>query len=190
MTTMLASIAEVETILGGQVANDDEGSYAVDMIIAASAAVEGYIGSVVKVAGATRTWRANGPTSTVYLSAPVTAITSVSVNGAPVEYTWATSGEVSLDVVAQFGDVIVVTWDHGYDPIPDDIRWTVAAMAAHEVMTARSRVAAGVQSETIGTYSVTYGTAPIPERMLTLTHRQALRRYRRHPSMLNLGRWV
>ena len=185
--TMLASIADVETVLGGQVANDDEGSYAVDLIVAASAAVEGYIGKIVRVAGVVRTWRANGPTSTIYVPGPVTAVTSVTVNGSPVQFTWATSGEVSIAMIALFGDEISATFDHGYDPIPDDIRWTVAAMAAHELVAARTRASSGVQSETIGTYSVTYGSAPVPERMLTASHRKALRRYRRVPSMFNTG---
>lgn len=185
--TMLASIAEVETLLGGQMQSDDESSYVLDLVIAASAAVEGYVGPVGKVDGDVKTWRANGPTCKLYLPAPVAAVDSVTVNGAGVSYSWATSGELELAAPVVFGDVVAVTFDHGYDAIPDEIRWTVARMAAAELVASRARITGNVQSETIGTYSVSYGPAPAPTTMLTADHRHALRRYRRAPSMLNIG---
>lgn len=67
------------------------------------------------------------------------------------------------------GVLVEVTYSHGYDPIPDDIRVATLNLAAE--LLSRPR---GVVSEGIGSYQVTYG----PETRLGAVLAPVLSRYR------------
>lgn len=59
-----------------------------------------------------------------------------------------------INAAAYAGETVEVTWTHGYDEVPEDVRWTVAQMAARAIS---SPAPAGVAAENIGAYG--YRTA-------------------------------
>lgn len=89
---------------------------------------------------------------------PVTAITSITVDDVlvdPSEYTWTVSGLVERIYCRIWGtprQVIVVTYDHGYVDIPDEIVGIVA-----ELVAAKYSSPEALDSETIGNYAYTGG---------------------------------
>lgn len=99
---------------------------------------------------------------------PVLAVTSVQVLGSAVSTTFIWEGLDSLAVGAntfgsfgwepfRFGLTVVdVTYEHGYDPIPDDIIGVVCSIVLRSL--GQSPTATGVTSETLGGYSYTTGT--------------------------------
>ena len=86
---------------------------------------------------------------------PVVAVTTVKVDGVTVpaaEYTrvgrslWRNSGW------GEPGEIVEVTYTHGYSPIPDDIRMATVKLAVRTLQNPQ-----GIRQEGIGSYSVTYG---------------------------------
>lgn len=125
----------------------------------ASARVRGYVRQTVSAGTSTVTVR--GP-SVLLAERPVTAITSVidEVSDPDVPYT-LTAEEYILRPggvleVPGFGGNLEVTYAHGFATLPDELIELVCGIAARlgEVNPA---AAAGVQQETGGSESVTYG---------------------------------
>ncbi|WP_322974181.1 mobile element protein [Actinacidiphila epipremni] len=91
-------------------------------------------------------------------AAPVLRIVSVTVDGTALEA--GTSYKVRRDasVLRRIGDVwpdwaeVDVVWDHGYDPIPDDVQEVVIDQAR-----SLFRVQPGVQTIQAGGEAITYG---------------------------------
>jgi hypothetical protein len=87
---------------------------------------------------------------------PVTAVTSITVDGVlvdPTEYTWTRSGLITRYWRWWGGpkSSIVVTYNHGFATIPDDIVTIVAALVAEQY-----RNPDQLQQERAGSYEVTY----------------------------------
>lgn len=71
---------------------------------------------------------------------------------------------------------VEVTWSHGYATIPEDVRWTVAQMAARAIS---SPAPAAVTGENIGAYSYRTGGVSVSGAAgMTDDERQVARRYR------------
>jgi hypothetical protein len=91
-------------------------------------------------------------------AAPVIAVASVTVDGTAL--TAGTDYKVRRDagVLRRMGDVwpdwaeVDVVWDHGYDPIPDDVQEVVIDQAR-----VGYRVQPGVQTVQAGGEAITYG---------------------------------
>ncbi|WP_224284909.1 mobile element protein, partial [Streptomyces sp. LS1784] len=127
-------------------------------LAAASARFRGAVRHpVARAAGDTIRLYGDGTDRLLLPVAPVTAVTSVTVDGAPVT-DWRLRGDAGIlrRTVGCWPDwaEVVVVCDHGYDPIPDDIQQAVTDQA-RTVYT----VQPGVQSVQAGGESVTYGAA-------------------------------
>jgi hypothetical protein len=69
---------------------------------------------------------------------------------------------------------VAVTYTHGYDPIPDDLRGVCLALAQRLLLLPLS---GAVVSESIADYSITYGR--LATNQLMADERRTVRRYRR-----------
>jgi len=122
---------------------------------------------------------------------PVTAIDAVrmlALDGTAGEQVvgWSFDGIDLIDLSGLTGDVwlngpyrwqgnVQVTYTAGYDPIPEDVRWAVAAMVKRAVEAGT----AGVVSEAIGDYSRSFGGYTASGAFsMTSDERATARRYR------------
>lgn len=124
---------------------------------------------------------------------PVTAIDALEVDGNVVEssgYRWNEFGEIQLlgggrlnswEVnLASFpaNPVVTVTYDYGVDPVAADIAAAVAAVVA-VLLRGQAAGSAGIASESLGAYSVTYDTAVSGSGGLAPPAAELLRRWKR-----------
>jgi hypothetical protein len=121
----------------------------------------------------------NGDGASVLLlpELPVRAIDAVKVEGValdPDDYEWATDGRLRLTgVCAVFPDryqSVDVTYDHGFEPMPDDLRLTAARLACR--ITKGEGAERAITWENVGAYSVRYATG------LTASESAVIARYR------------
>jgi hypothetical protein len=85
------------------------------------------------------------------------------------------AGDVWLNGPARWCTNVQVTYTAGYDPIPEDVRWAVAAMVKRAVEAGT----AGVVSEAIGDYSRSFGGYTASGAFsMTADERTVARRYR------------
>lgn len=132
---------------------------------------------------------------------PVTAVTTVEEDGAilaATDYVWVEDGtvrRVDANSRSKFwnsttGGGILVTYDAGYAEvdIPEDIRdvcaWLVVGAFRRGAVTGNNEAAlAGVQSESLGSYSVTHNESlsdPAALILMTEEQRQVIREYRQN----------
>lgn len=113
--------------------------------------------------------------------APGTAVTGWTFNGIETVDVAGLSADVWINGPSWNGEdrPVFVEWTAGYDPIPEDVRWTVAQMVAR----AADAGPAGVTSEQIGDYSRSFGAFTASGAM-SMTHeeREVARRYRQRRS--------
>lgn len=174
----LATIEDLEARLGRQFTGFDH-TRAQAILTDASAAIRGFTGQ--KISRATSTVRLTPPAYTMWgydrgVSLPQWPVVSVDTVtdefGNSVGVTW-----VYGDFVAVTGPV-VVTYTHGWDPVPDDIIASVCQIAGRAF--GMQSDTSGVTSETLGGYSYAIGAAAAagPLGMLN-DERTILKKYRR-----------
>ncbi|WP_239934165.1 hypothetical protein [Streptomyces sp. CBG31] len=115
---------------------------------------------------------------------PVVDIESVSVDGVSTQDWWQEGQEILLRAgswssppTAHRPPQVAVTYTHGFDPIPGDIK-AIVAQAANRVMVNPN----AIRSETVGGESVTYlipATGEALGVLLSRTEQRVLDRYRR-----------
>ncbi|MEL7994308.1 hypothetical protein AAG656_28815 [Streptomyces albidoflavus] len=115
---------------------------------------------------------------------PVVDVASVSVDGVSTQDWWQEgqeillrSGSWSSPPTAHRPPQVAVTYTHGFDPVPGDIK-AIVAQAANRVMVNPG----AVRSETVGGESVTYlipATGEALGVLLSRTEQRVLDRYRR-----------
>lgn len=90
------------------------------------------------------------------------------------DYGWA------INAAAYRAKTVAVTWEHGYETVPEDVRWTVAQMAARALS---SPAPAAVTGETVGAYSYQTGaTAASGASGMTADEMRIARKYRARPN--------
>jgi hypothetical protein len=110
------------------------------------------------VAGDAVTLDGNGRTSLLLPTAPVVAVTSVLLDGVALVYRtdfdWSADG-----FLRRLGGCwpdrlrcVDVVYDHGYEPVPEDIAEVVIDQAR-----SLYRIEPGIQTKTVGGQSVTFG---------------------------------
>lgn len=106
---------------------------------------------------------------------PVHQVVSVEVEGLPIAFTWNGADRIVIDRCAGYA---LVTTDHGYDVIPDDIVAVTCNVAARAL--ASPPEDAGIQSRSITNYSESFGAvgAAGPAGLFN-DEREILKRYRR-----------
>lgn len=114
---------------------------------------------VTSVSGDIVTLDGNGRNALLLPAAPVTAVSSVTVLGTPLvegsDYEWSADGylrQLGCGIWPARLRAVVVTYDHGYAEVPQDIQEAVIDQAR-----SMYRVQPGVQSYTAGSESVTFG---------------------------------
>lgn len=110
---------------------------------------------ITLVTGDTVTLDAAGTRVLLLPATPVVNVTSVTIQGVPVEFEWSRRGAIRVDspMPDAWGSVQVV-YDHGWDPIPDDVQDVVLEQAA-----AIYAVLPGVISYTTGQESRSFSAA-------------------------------
>jgi hypothetical protein len=155
-TDPLADPAELAVWLG--VPADDPKLLAA--LTAASRRFRGAVGHpVTSVTGETTVLDGNGRTEILLPAAPVTAVTSVTLDGTllaeSTDYTWSADGYLRRAGCATWPyrlRCLSVVWDHGHATVPEDIQEAVIDQAR-----SMYRVQPGVQAYTAGSESVTFG---------------------------------
>jgi hypothetical protein len=118
---------------------------------------------------------------------PVTDVAEIDVTDcfvadpvlAPGSYCWSSNGRVQGPF--SYNGRVLVTYSHGYNPVPDDVRFAVADIAARRY---GGGVSGGLlQSESIGSYSYSY-RAPDGAYGLPSAEVAVFKRYR--PSVTSL----
>jgi hypothetical protein len=101
------------------------------------------------------TLRLNGVDEVSVVRRPPGTTLPVSTLLAPAEYTWSASGLLWLDTPTPNGfRAVSVVADHGYDPIPDEVRLVVCAIAARAYSNPD-----GLRSQTVGGVGRGYAAA-------------------------------
>jgi len=177
----LATVADLNALLGSSFGETDERP--LRLLELASALVQGELGQTLGLVEGDVATLPAGEQSFYLPERPVLNLTTVIVNP-PASYgvsypldvaqlTWYSWGGVDLQRGAlnswRWGSTVTVTYDHGYETIPDDIVSAVCTIVGRMVS-----APVGAESESIMSYSVTYGENAWPP-----ADRMALRkRYR------------
>lgn len=118
---------------------------------------------------------------------PVVSITSVTQydGGAAISYTWdglntldLSGGLNAWEINGSYATVGVITYVHGYDPVPDDIIAIVSQIAGRAFGLPAGD--SGITQESLGAYSASYGVAAAAGGVGMLADERAIaRRYMR-----------
>ncbi len=182
--TAFATVEDLATILQRPITGDE--TTAAGLLLGlASAEIRGYCRQQLSADTSTAVLRGTWTRDLELPERPVTAVSSVEIDGEPIT-DWAWDGLNSIrrtpfdltDIGAHWGGparVVTVSYDHGFDPIPEVIRGRCIAIVLRAL-----GAAPGVVSEQLGSYSVSYDRALASELVaLTVEDRRTLRRYRR-----------
>lgn len=192
--------------------------YAARLIDMASGMVRRYTRQdITAVTGEVLTLPGNWGQTITLPQRPVTAVTSVVINGATPTYAqWKLVGDELFIGTGSFQpdygsslfggtglwgpagssagpqatgaswqgpqSGIVVTYDHGYATIPDDIVNEVAGMVALQISSP-----VGVDKEVIGGYQATYAKSPVGGMSLTDETKSVLNFYRRRAASVSIA---
>lgn len=191
---MTIAQTDVEAILGRDL-NSAEETRVARLIAMAEAQVESMLPGF-SIAAGTATDEAvayNDPDSLWTRRYPVTAIGSLEVDGNGVDtagYRWNEMGEIQLLGAGRLNSweinlrsfpsnpAITVTYDYGANPVAADIAAAVSAVVA-ALLRGQAAGSAGIASESLGAYSVTYDTAVAGSGGLAPPATELLRRWRR-----------
>lgn len=147
----LATIDDLQTKIGGK--GDDE---KLKLALAlASGRFRGQANNPISLTTETVTLDTQGASRIMLPAAPVRDVSQVQVDGVDTAYEWSEHGVLRFDTpLPDRYRALQVTYTHGYDPIPDDVRDVVLEQAA-----AIYNLLPGVMSYTVGAESRSYSTA-------------------------------
>lgn len=151
------TITEYETFLGRTFTAGTETNQATQALELATSFVQNYTGQHIfqVVNDEVELWPRSSPNVVILPEMPVTSVVSVidSDGLAVTGWTLRPGGVLRLDT--GWNAPVTVTYTHGYAVIPDDIK--LATMRTASAFTANP--SGNVRQESIGSYSVTYGSA-------------------------------
>jgi hypothetical protein len=166
----LIAVEDLATFLQATIADDDPAALAA--IDAASAAVRRETGQILTPVVADQVVLDGSGSGVLLLpELPVTAVTAISVDGTALETTawrWTRSGLLyRLGAAYRYGEPwvagaanVAVTYSHGFDPLPDDLKDVVARIAGRRYQAGQAVVSAtgneGIETAQLGQYPVTY----------------------------------
>lgn len=149
----LATLADLEAVLLREITTDESPRLTRLLEMASGIFRSESRQTISVVAGDVITIRGSWDSQLFVPERPVTAVASVTIRGVlldPSAYTWRSTGLLERQF-ASWGDPwapVIVTYDHGYTEIPDDVVGVICDMVANVVVNP-SRV----DAETIGSYS-------------------------------------
>lgn len=182
--TDLIGLSDLEDRLGHQVENANQ---ALAVIRDVSAVIEAYTGRTFVSAESTLTLQVVCGVVTLP-AGPVTAVSSVTSSGSPVDFTW-TSGRTLT--VSGCNAEVEVTFTHGWEEAPPAIVAVAAQMAGRAL--GANPAESGIQQESLGSYSVTIGSAAASGPLGILPHERAvldLYRSAPMPRTINVASWA
>jgi hypothetical protein len=151
---MFASVDDLADYLQTEFDEDDR-VRATRLLESASSVIQRHARQTITLATSTVTLLPTGTNLLMLPELPVIDVTSITDGGSTVDpdsYLATSSGLLyAMPPTTKWKNVVVVTYDHGYDPIPDDIAAVIIDMSARAWNNPR-----GVLSEQIGTYSARY----------------------------------
>jgi hypothetical protein len=187
----LASVADLATLLGRTFSPEQE-LQAQALLDQASSVVRAYVRLDITKATTTDTFTMRRVDPLKYGCAgavtlpqrPIGAVTAVKVDGVATADWWLDGSDLLLRAwswaqppAAHQPPQVMVTYTHGWDPVPGDIQ-AIVMQAANRVLVNPS----GIRSETVGGISTTYLIPATGENLgvlLSRTEQKALDRYRR-----------
>lgn len=150
-----------------------------DAIATVSSGIGAGYGSA-SVGGSSPGYGSYGFVQTLQLpEAPVVAVSAISIDGTALgssDYYWNASGLLWRPYGFVWGyqsHAVVVTYDHGFDPVPQDIRGVCLSAAARLFVNP-----VGQEKEMIGNYSTQYSTPTTVVGLLEEGEKYELDRYR------------
>jgi hypothetical protein len=194
----LATVADLATLLGRTFTPEQE-LQAQALLDQASSVVRSYVRQDITQATTTDTLTMRRADSALHRCAgavtlpqrPVTDIAAVRINGVETSDWWQDGSELLLrsavwdqPPAAHRPPQVTVTYTHGWDEVPGDIK-AIVLQAANRVLVNPS----GIRSETVGGESVTYLIPAVGEYLgvlLSRTEQKVLDRYRRTAGSVNL----
>ncbi|GGV91590.1 hypothetical protein [Streptomyces massasporeus] len=194
----LATVADLATLLGRTFTPEQE-LQAQALLDQASSIVRSYVRLDITRATTTDTFTMRRADPVLHRCAgavtlpqrPVVDITSVKVNDVETAEWWQDGNDLLLrsaawdrPPAAHRAPQVTVTYTHGWDEVPGDIR-AIVLQAANRVIVNPS----GIRSETVGGESVTYLIPAVGEYLgvlLSRTEQKVLDRYRRTAGSVNL----
>lgn len=193
----LVAVDELRTFMPGVTLDEDQA----ELVLAiASGTVRGATGQTLSlVEGDEVELRGTWGRQLQLPERPVLAVTAIAVDGVEVpatSYRWSRDGKVTFSRSSPLvnapaaalgywgGDevLVTVTYDHGFDPVPDDVRGVVLALARRAILVPD---AGAVAQESLGSYSVTYSREAAST--LTRGEERKLCRYRPKGATLAVG---
>ncbi|MFJ7176408.1 hypothetical protein ACIQXA_08370 [Streptomyces massasporeus] len=194
----LATVADLATLLG-RTFTDAQELQAQALLDQASSVVRSYVRQDITRATTTDSFTMRRADPVLHRCAgavtlpqrPVVDIDSVKVNGVETVDWWQDGNDLLLRSAAWGGPPaahrapqVTVTYTHGWDEVPGDIR-AIVLQAANRVIVNPS----GIRSEAVGGESVTYLIPAVGEYLgvlLSRTEQKVLDRYRRTAGSVNL----
>lgn len=194
----LATVADLATLLGRTFTPEQE-LQAQALLDQASSVVRSYVRQDITRAMTTDTFTMRRVDPVLHRCAgavtlpqrPVVDIDTVKVNDVVTSDWWQDGNDLLLrsgawdwPPAANRAPQVTVTYTHGYDEVPGDIK-AIVLQAANRVIVNPS----GIRSETVGGESVTYLIPAVGEYLgvlLSRTEQKVLDRYRRTAGSVNL----
>ncbi|MFG3660242.1 hypothetical protein [Streptomyces sp. NPDC047706] len=191
-------MADLATLLGRTFTPDQE-QQAQALLDQASSVVRAYVRQDITRATTTDTFTMRRADPVLHRCAgvvtlpqrPVVEIDAVLVNDVATQDWWQDGNDLVLrsaawdrPPAANRPPQVTVTYTHGYDPVPGDIK-AIVLQAANRVIVNPS----GIRSETVGGISTTYLIPAVGEYLgvlLSRTEQKVLDRYRRTAASVNL----
>lgn len=150
-TPALASLDDLKVKVGG---NPDVEKLQLSLDLA-SARFRGQTNNPISLTTETISLDTQGACRLVLPVVPVQSVQSVELFGQAIDFEWSATGSIRFtQPLPDAYNALSVTYTHGYDPVPDDIRDVVLEQAA-----AIYNLLPGVMSYTVGAESRSYSTA-------------------------------
>lgn len=185
MADSLIELSDLEDRLGYSV---DNASRALAILADVSAVIRAYTARSFTVTESTMPLPVECGSVTLPYGPVLTVESVLDADDAEVDYTW-TSGRVVS--VTGCGSTVYPTWTHGWEVVPAEIVAVAAQMAGRAYGTNPTET--GVQQESLGSYSVTLGSAAASGAVGMLPHEKAILDLHRgvpRSRTIRLGSWA
>lgn len=159
------TIEELSAYQRTAITSADDIATATQALELAKSAVQAEVGSPIERTSVTQTFYPPDRQEFIVLpSFPVTEVESVTEDGTLLvvddDYSWSEAGLI-LRIDAYWTKPVTVEYAYGFTEIPGYVRAVVMSIASRAFQ--QTAMAGSIQSETIGSYSVTYGSSTSQE---------------------------
>lgn len=150
MADPLAIVADLEGRLG-RTFTGEESARAALLLADASAAVRAYTGQLISAATSTARLLLRDGKIRPSQRPIVTVVSVADMDAAVLDHVWYAGPTITVEAAVTDGIWVDLTYDHGFDPVPDDIVAVVCQVAGRAFGVPADQ--GGISQETIGNYS-------------------------------------